>query len=389
MNKILSYILTGCMLATLLLWTGACRPNQPEDDKVPEGMCEVRFRLGGAYADIPALANSKDGKTPKAESTTYRGKEPLPLPEGSTLWLIHETGSVSGNGSYRSPYDTNWTAGTPKSYVVVSSEAGNALYPCQVDGNGNAIPGTIEPSLYLEPALYRFRAVSPARPWDDATNYGYRIDNGDTLLANDSRYTQTLPTVVNLSMSGTGNTGVQMIELNPLAYQTALIQFIICPGDGIHQLGLLPAGIELTGCQDIIPYDNGNYNWSALGNQGKGDTIVAYPGNKRGRTSVHSCTYVQQDSVIENFNFSGERIELPAGSLIANTYILPTDARSNSLIASFNIQMNGIPTYNTLYINRKVFRAGRSYHYIGRVSIEDGVTVFSWQNVQWNTDVEI
>ena len=81
MNKILSYILTGCMLATLLLWTGACRPNQPEDDKVPEGMCEVRFRLGGAYADIPALANSKDGKTPKAESTTYRGKEPLPCPK--------------------------------------------------------------------------------------------------------------------------------------------------------------------------------------------------------------------------------------------------------------------------------------------------------------------
>lgn len=389
MKKILSYTLATCLLAGVAIFAFSCRPDQPQEDKIPEGMIEARFYLGGAYADVPALANQKAGLSPKAEGITYRDKEPLPLPEGSTLWLIHETGTVTGSGTRDDPYDTIWTAAGCKSYVVVSSELGNALYPCQVDENGVAIPGTIEPSLYLEPNLYRFRAVSPARPWDDVDSYGYRIDNGDTLLSNDFRYTQTLPTVDSLSMSDTENTGVQRINLNPLVYQTARIQFIICPGDGIHQLGLLPAGIELTGCQDIVPYSNSNYNWSAIGNGGKGDTIIAYPGHKRGRTSIHTCTYVQNDSVIKGFNYPDESIKLPAGSLIANAYILPTDAISNSMIASFNLQMNGIPTYNTLYINKRTFRAGRSYHYIGRVSIQDGVTVFSWQNVQWNTDVEI
>lgn len=378
MKKTLSYNLAACLLTAVAIFFSACKPERPQDDPIPEGMCAVQFHLGGAYPDIPALANPKTGNAPKADPNTYNNIEPLPLPEGSTLWLIHEMRT-----------NNNWQISGCKSYVVVGSASGNALYPCQVDANGEAIPGTIEPSLYLAEGEYRFRAVSPARAWDaPAPTYGYLIDNGETLLANDERYNDTRAKEVSISLDVTG---IQRIELNPLVNQTALIQFIISPGEGIHQLGLLPAGIELTGCQDIVSRNGasgGTYNWAAMNT---GDTIIAYPGHKRGRTTVHDYVSVQEDTTISTINVQGsiQEIEIPAGSIIANMYVLPTDARSNSLVASFNIQMNGIPTYNTLYINRKIFQAGRSYRYMAEVSIQNGVTVFSWQNVQWNTDVEI
>lgn len=364
MNKRRFYASMGWVAMATAVFFCACRPELPKnEEQIPEGMCKVVFRLPKAYPDIPALANQAKA------SNIYDNKEALPLPEGSTLWLIYE--EYVGNAWQ--PCDT------AKPYVVMNDADGTrSVYPCQVDREGNAIPGSIQPSLYLKPGTsYRFRAVSPAKAWDDKDNFGYLVDNGQTLLANDERYNRTRPLVHNL-VGGAGD--IEVIELNPLAYQTAKVQFTVCPAEGIHQLGLLPSGIEITGCQDIVDSYSG-HNWSAMG-----DTIVAYPGHKRSSVSVKECSYVQKDTTI---NDGGTSFVLPEGSLIAETTLLPTDARSNSIVVSFNIQINGIPTHYSLYLNNKVFRAGRSYHYIGRVSIEDGITVFSWQNVQWNTDVEI
>jgi len=42
-----------------------------------------------------------------------------------------------------------------------------------------------------------------------------------------------------------------------------------------------------------------------------------------------------------------------------------------------------------MMLNEKDFKAGYSYGYRGSVSIEDGVSVITWQYVSWEHDVEL
>ena len=383
MEKIMATRFLRLVLAASMILTAGCRPEAGKEKQKPEGMVEIRLELPGMYnpAPGPSTATSKTESKAYYDSRTYQDSVPRPLPEGSTLWLIYELQTY--NSPWGDQYDQYGEA-QYKSYVVLNSAEGmRSLYPCAVDENGVPDMGSVEPSLFLEPGTYRFRAVSPARAWNDETALGLQVDNGEQLLASDFRYTQTQPLVDEINLAGSG---IQVITLNPLVNQTARIQFTLRPDVSIHQLDMMPAGIELSGLQDIVNEAEGNYNWSSVGLDGMGDTIRAYAGNKRSRTVLHDYVRAEEDSVMIVNN---QRLTLPQGSLITSTGILPTDASSNSLIVMFNLQVNGIPTQYSMHVNRKVFRAGRSYHYVGDVSIENGITVFSWQSISWTEDVEI
>ena len=382
----LRLIFTALLLPGFLLWSfWGCRPETEEDSPVPtNGRKEVRFVLDGAYTS----GNNPGTKSTAVDAGTYNGKTPLPLPEGSTVWLIcprymlvrYET--IPG----RWPWDDDeihpvyeWVTDSYKSYVVLNATDGlNSLYPCAVDEEGNALMETMEPAMYLEPADYRVRVISPALPWADTSNLGMKIENGQYLLANDARYTEANPSADYTAFTVTASDQVQVIRLNPMVHQTAQLRFTIRPGTNVHHLDLMSSGIEISGLQDP---GSDSYNWTPFGHY-----LEILPGNKRSQTTIRDFQTVQQDSSMAT---DGQTVELPAGTLMSHCGILPTDANSSSLIVVLHLQVNGIPTQYSMSLNRQVFEPGHSYHYVGEVSITGGVTVFSWQNISWDAEVEI
>ena len=383
----LRLIFISLLLPGFLLWTfWSCRPDMSGDDLLLEegDTKEVRFVLGGAYA-----AHGEPGtKTTAVDVNTYNGETPLSLPEGSTVWLIMEKQVMQIDSTWdwwnrRWNYETtySWRHDSYKSYVVLNAHDGfNSLYPCAVDAAGNALMETMEPAMYLEPGEYRFFAVSPALPWvnTDVASLSMKLENGQYLMANDARYTGANPSTNYTSVTVTTSDQVQVIRLNPMAYQTAQLRFTIRPGENVHRLDLMSSGIEISGLQDP---GSGSYNWTPYGHY-----LEILPGNKRSQTTIRNFRIVQQDSSMAT---NGQTVDLPAGTLMAECGILPTDATSSSLIVVLHLQVNGIPTQYSMSLNRRIFEPGHSYHYVGEVSITGGVTVFSWQNISWDADVEI
>lgn len=380
-------IFISLLLPGFLLWAfWSCRPDMSRDDILPaDGTAqEVRFVLGGAYA-APAGAGTK---STTVDAGTYNGETPLPLPEGSTVWLIMEKQVMQIDSTWdwwnrRWQYETtySWRYDSYKSYVVLNANDGlNSLYPCAVDAEGNALMETMEPAMYLTPGEYRFRAVSPALPWvnADVANLSMKLENGQYLMANDARYTGANPSTDYTSVTVTPSDQVQVIRLNPMVHQTAQLRFTIRPGANVHHLDLMSSGIEISGLQDP---GSDSYNWTPYGHY-----LEMLPGNKRSQTTIRNFRIVQQDS---SMSTNGQTVDLRAGTLMAECGILPTDATSSSLIVVLHLQVNGIPTQYSMSLNRRIFEPGHSYHYVGEVSITGGVTVFSWQNISWDADVEI
>lgn len=385
----LRLIFISLLLPGFLLWTfWSCRPDMSGDDLLLEegDTKEVRFVLGGAYA-----AHGEPGtKTTAVDVNTYNGETPLSLPEGSTVWLMCQTytliryETVPGRWPWYEDEITpiyDWVTDSYRSYVVLNAHDGfNSLYPCAVDAAGNALMETMEPAMYLEPGEYRFFAVSPALPWvnTDVANLSMKLENGQYLMANDARYTGANPSTNYTSVTVTTSDQVQVIRLNPMAYQTAQLRFTIRPGENVHRLDLMSSGIEISGLQDP---GSGSYNWTPYGHY-----LEILPGNKRSQTTIRDFHIVQQDSSMVT---NGQTVDLPEGSLMTHCGILPTDATSSSLIVVLHLQVNGIPTQYSMSLNRQIFEPGHSYHYVGEVSVTGGVTVFSWQNISWDADVEI
>ena len=55
----------------------------------------------------------------------------------------------------------------------------------------------------------------------------------------------------------------------------------------------------------------------------------------------------------------------------------------------FNLSVNGIPTQYEMMLNQKVFKAAYTYHYVGTVKMENGVSTITWQYVSWNEELPI
>lgn len=377
------YYIGVCVMVCLLF---ACSQEESVETIVspgaPEGKVEVRFTLPGM------IAEPLDGFAEESRSILTEWNIPIKnLPDGTTLWLFAEEKITGGQG----PENIE-----PKSYVVrdidgMFDEEGRPLQqllPCEVDDEGNLISETSVPLYLTFGNTYRFRAVSPARKFveyatDVAGNpvYAFHVDNKEYVIATDGRYEETAPTEIAIKAAAAGETssGVEVVEMKPLINQTAQLEFTIVPEEGndyIHSISVLPQGIEISGVQDRYSASTDN---SVLWNWSTGEPLHAYTGDNNTSFLIRKDTQFE-DAFIE---------EREDGSLYIKCPILPTNAYSTSIIVVFNLQINGSPTQYEMMLNQKIYEAAYTYHYKGTVSIQDGVSVITWQYVNWSGEAPV
>lgn len=320
------------------------------------GKMRVALAMPGCYE---LSSGSATRVVSNSELTTLK-----PFDDGTTLWLaVYENKGTADNRSYNSSPDTL------AAYVVRQTSSGgetySTLYRCEADDEGNAVSESSEP-FYLESGkYYKFRAISPARKLED--NYSLHVRNGEYVLSSDDRYTQTESKEILITYEDDA-AGITIVRLNPLVHQTAQMQFAIQAGTGVHDLQILPAGIEISGIQDADANDN-YLNWMLA------DTLTMYLGDKN--------SWVTIDEFTTTTATDGTK------TIVGKTGVLPTDATSNSIIVLLNLRVNEVNSQYTLMLNKMVMKAAHSYNFNITVNVEDGVSVAVWQNQSWVTDVNM
>lgn len=376
--SIISICATTCLFYACSQEEVAKVPVSPE---VPEGKVAVTFTIPGM------IAEPLDGFAEESRSILTDLNIPVTnLPDGTTLWLFAEDvpeGEVSESVE-------------PKSYVVrdidgMYDDEGRQLQqllPCTVDEEGNLISETSVPLYLTFGHTYRFRAVSPARKFVEGLTdeegesvYAFYVDNKEYVIATDDRYEETAATeiTINADAADEGSAGVEVVEMNPLINQTAQLEFTIVPEENnpyIHSISVLPQGIEISGVQDRYSASSDN---SVLWNWSTGEPLHAYTGDNNTSFLIRKDTQFEDAFIEEREN----------GSLYIKCPILPTNAFSTSIIVVFNLQINGSPTQYEMMLNQKIYQAAYTYHYKGTIRMEDGVSVITWQYVNWSDDVPI
>lgn len=380
-EKILSII--SICVTTYLFY--ACSQEEvgkvPVSPEVPEGKVAVTFTIPGM------IAEPLDGFAEKSRSILTDWNIPVnSLPDGTTLWLFAEDVT---EGELREEVE-------PKSYVVrdidgMYDDEGRLLQqllPCSVDDEGNLVSETSVPLYLTFGHRYHFRAVSPARKFVEGLTdeegesvYAFYVDNKEYVIATDDRYEETAATeiTINADAADEGSAGVEVVEMNPLINQTAQLEFTIVPEENnpyIHSISVLPQGIEISGVQDRYSASSDN---SVLWNWSTGEPLHAYTGDNNTSFLIRKDTQFEDAFIEEREN----------GSLYIKCPILPTNAFSTSIIVVFNLQINGSPTQYEMMLNQKIYQAAYTYHYKGTIRMEDGVSVITWQYVNWSDDVPI
>lgn len=332
-----------CML---LGWT-AC-DNDAAADKVPgDGLVQIQPVLSGSLVADGFSTMTKAVNLPEDHVI-------VPLPEGTTLWIIAEKLDEAGKVT-----STSQTA-----YVVKEVSEGTgvtSLYPCEVDADGKVVSVDGTP-MFISEGTYKFWAISPARELKDGNTLS--VKNGEELLATDDRYVETAPTEITVSANWTDeDSRIEVIRLNPLFNQTAQLKFTITSeAKWIHSLELLAAGVEYSGLQEET-----ENNWSLTNH------LNTDYGMKNG-------TYRETECVTGKNSDGTHYLEV-------TTPILPVNAVATPVVVLFNVLINGVPSPFSIMLTEKNFQAGYSYHYKGTVKLQDGVAVIVWQFVEWNMDV--
>lgn len=357
----------------------ACAGEAPETPEyvVPEGKRAVSFSLPGVIAQpLTDSPTTRMGNVPggNKDEVTLEGLVPTNLPDGTTLWVWAKE-TLDENG--------NQIEGEEKMLSYVVRDVGGTskmLYPCTVDSAGNVVEETSVPMFLNVNSTYKFRAVSPARAFVKDTDHALYVNNKEYVIATDERYKQTSSIEMKIEpMEGEGSP-VQVVKMNPLINQTAQLEFTIyadANDPNIYSLEVLPQGIEISGIQ--MQYDK-KQNQNALSwNWSLGDTLRAFVGQDDAKFIIRRDDKYK-DSFIEKKD---------NGDLYVHCPILPTDAFSSSIIVLFNLEVNGSPTQYEMMLNQKMYRAAYTYHYKGKVTIEDGIAVITWQYVNWEGEVPV
>lgn len=376
--SIISICATTCLFYACSQEEVAKVPVSPE---VPEGKVAVTFTIPGM------IAEPLDGFAEESRSILTDRNIPVnSLPDGTTLWLFAEDIT---EGELQEEVE-------PKSYVVrdidgMYDDEGRLLQqllPCSVDDEGNLVSETSVPLYLTFGHRYHFRAVSPARKFVEGLTdeegesvYAFYVDNKEYVIATDDRYEETAATeiTINADAADEGSAGVEVVEMNPLINQTAQLEFTIVPEENnpyIHSISVLPQGIEISGVQDRYSASSDN---SVLWNWSTGEPLHAYTGDNNTSFLIRKDTQFEDAFIEEREN----------GSLYIKCPILPTNAFSTSIIVVFNLQINGSPTQYEMMLNQKIYQAAYTYHYKGTIRMEDGVSVITWQYVNWSDDVPI
>lgn len=343
--------------------------------EVPEGMRAVEFVLSGMIGSPlkeNSGAESRMGNAPGGDidSGTLDGKDEINLPDGATLWIKAKEIDKDESHEVINSYVVRNISGTETGQQM--------LYPCTVDEDGNVVEETSIPMFLKIGSTYEFYAVSPARAFVKGTDNALYVNNKEYVVSSDKRYSQTEPKKVLIEDNGEGT--VQIVKMNTLINQTAQLEFTIYAEDNdpnIYSLDVLPQGVEISGIQRLYDINmNVNaepWNWSW------NDTLKVMIGQNDEKVIVRKMNNVDNNFIVKNSD----------GSLYVKCPILPTDAFSSSIIVLFNLEVNGNPTQFEFMLNQKIFRSAYTYHYKGKLSIENGVTVMTWQYVSWDIDAPL
>ena len=365
-------LMAGCPLSIVgsLFLLAACSGEEESPGTLaPQGATRVEFRLPGTLG-----ATTGAGMTTKADNLPDNGEDwhelpeanPVLLPVGSTLWM--SCAKKNDDGTFDTP--------TLQGYVVGTNSGGyNSLYTCVSEENAE---GKLEiqadrmgAPLYLENGTYKFKMISPAYPIDP-DEMTLRVDNGMYLYATDGRYKETASVKTSIEVNPEG---VQYIKLPPIISQVARFTFEIKKGNGVNTLEPLAAGIEISGLQD--PYDHSSdgveglaYNWCS---EDIADTLVMRMGDKRAYLRIPG----------------GELRTDEEGTIAGDIGVLPTLTMSTPVSVLVNIAVNGVPTQYMTLVNEPMLLHARSYNLRWEIRMEDGrVSVVTWQNQSWVTDLE-
>lgn len=352
-----------------------------------EGATSTRASADG---DDVTESSTTAGETTNSGTTTktlryFRnnsGKWPTPefLDLEETVWLSYQPVELDIKENADGTLDTTVIAKgaeDTKPYVVRGYANTRSLYACGItetttDGKTWITPNSEVSSvpLYLPMGWYKFRVISPALPIckeEGEQNYCSLIENGVYFASSDERYKNTCG--FSQQVDNTTGTGVKRIVLNPMVWQVARLRFTIERDDPQLSLGVMKAGIEVSGLQRPITEANEAtyYNWRS-----GTDTIPMRRGDK-----------------YEWVRISGEDCTVAGDSMItADVGVLPTNAMSTSIVVLFNLSVNGVPTQYEAHVNQKILEHGHSYHMKVKVSLTSGITVMSWMNDSWTTTVK-
>lgn len=365
----MTYVVAAGAFLSLLCSCAEQDISRPTESEVPEGMVEVRPLLPGMHSAIPRAVPGGDTGTTRAYPTNdstgrvLSGNKVLRLPKGSTLWLIAENTS-EGVVTYEK-----------RSYVVYNPEDDETmsfLAPCVVNDYGEAVSTEGTPFYLRDGKSYKFYAISPARKLDETklaqNEIGFQVKNGEWFYANDSRYTSTEPKIIEIRSDN--EEAVQEIQLNPMINQTAELKFQIRKGNGVHDLGIQPSGILISGLQnDSINAAHPEGIMWHMSLSRTDEPITLQHGDKTGTLNSYDYSIDSKGQV---------NISVP---------VIPMYSISKPVIVVFRLKVNGVPTSYEMMLNEKDFKAGYSYGYRGEVSIEDGIDIITWQYVSWDYDV--
>lgn len=316
------------IFAAMITGLTACEKDEMHESG--KGNIAIMPELPGMYAVSPGNRTNTRASHPDLSSI-------INLPEGSTLRLIAK--KEDGNTFI-------------KDYAVRTSDGGSqSLYPCKLDENGKVKEFTKEP-LYLDAGSYTFSAISPAHKYNSGN--GITIDNGESVIASNSHWSQTEPITVQISKEDAS----KVIPLNPLMQLTARMTFTI-KGDSISSLSVMQDGIEIDRVREKAVHLNN-----------VGDSIEAIITANYNRVRIKETEITVQDK-----------------SLRGEICLLPIDNRPTPMFVILNLMVNGVPTQFTYSIVNKVLYAGYSYNYIVNLKIKDNITVANWQETSWSTDV--
>lgn len=354
-----------------------CSSGEESAAPVPGGKVEVRPVLPGLLGSVSENGPSVRTAAARADGQEdiFFGKDAEPLPNGSTLWLhVKEQGAGGAGEEYT------------KSYVVRDLDGTRqALYPCRVEydeeGNVSQVTETGVPLYLTIDKTYEFRAMSPAKRLveTDDGHQAVSVNHKEYLMATDDRYPSSAKTVVRLD----GDEGaVHYVKLKPLAHQTSRLEFTIRKeknDPAVFSLDVMPQGVEVSGVQKYYRIENEKLGWNWCWTKSPQVYLEAKTGDADERFTIRRST-AYADSFITNKNATELYIKCP---------ILPTDAYSGAVVVLFNLSVNGIPTQYEMMLNQKVFEAAYTYHYVGTVKMENGVSTITWQYVSWNEELPI
>lgn len=342
-------LIHNILLASALLLTAGCHK-----DEKPERSEGALVTISGVFSSVNTLMTKAGTDLPTADSLSKM--TPVPLPEGTTLYLLIEKRNEQGVYEIQ---DESKTA-----YVITGD--GATLYPCTVDDDGNLME-TGQSPLLLREGNYRFHVVSPARKLE--SDYSMKVHNGQYILASDDRYDQTAPKVVEVKINPKTH-DIQYVNLNPLINQTAQIRINLKMGENVSDITVLPDGVEISGLHDDS--EGVNLKWTMNNN---GFEPVA--GNRKAGVRINDWEehYYTED---------GKQRKMLTGKAA----ILPTDATTSTIFVMFNISVNGVPTQYMSMLHNQLYKAAHSYEYNYSINIEHGITVGNWDNITIVKDLD-